>query len=783
MCVRFPLFCMSSVIVSLLFIAISTAQTALVEQRLLLEAGWNAIYLEVDPEVSDCNALFSSLPVESVWFWGNHATDTIQPSTEELITNQPSPLWWVYFPPNRPEHVLTTLHAIKGGRAYLIKAKSNVDWIVRGRPRLPRIAWTENSYNLVGFHVGDVQSPASGSPSFEAFFSGSAHINVNDVDNPIYELNNGQWQAVNAADPVMQGKAYWVFSTGAHLRSGPVEFTAELADRLQFSGDQTTNVITLANLVPRQIPVTLSLDTLKHDHPEYPSLRVSTAGGNEEAHGYVYSLAPAQEGVETSQLTITLELRVSELEQPVSDILTISSPSEGLHFQIPIYAEPSAVTGLWVGIVEVKEVSQPDTDLGAVLKPFRFRMILHVSEDQQVALLNEVVESGRPPAWMSEEYSNETLSQSMPRGALYTKWQGGLNESLQARRISTAAFSFDSPPAPIAGPFGSNEHDLEWNINIEPTESRHPYAHQYHPDHKLKSISAAKTNAVDEGLTVPRCHPISNTAITYTSWTDPNNENKQPQDRSRPKHRLQQLEFELPLNNTDPRAFKTVRIPVKNLVTGTTRSSANTDCDDCNTIDVFDLENYGLEGEIITEWFGGMPRWKDTNGDMYDFFIFWFGGEEPLTVKPILASGAQYSVLIPQPDSDSSYQPIDIYDWEQATKTSGTKRLKGVAISVTDFADTDGNSLPQDSDILGLRIDCPGMNPACVCAVKPPMGILRELTLQFVRPEPGNDLGWGDTWTSGTYIETITGLVKNPLMVQGSFALKHISRIGTLSSQ
>ncbi len=38
-------------------------------QTIPLRPGWNAVFLEVQPEPRECEALFSGLPIESAWGW------------------------------------------------------------------------------------------------------------------------------------------------------------------------------------------------------------------------------------------------------------------------------------------------------------------------------------------------------------------------------------------------------------------------------------------------------------------------------------------------------------------------------------------------------------------------------------------------------------------------------------------------------------------------------------------------------------------------------------------
>jgi hypothetical protein len=61
--------------------------------------------------------------------------------------------------------------------------------------------------------------------------------------------------------------------------------------------------------------------------------------------------------------------------------------------------------------------------------------------------------------------------------------------------------------------------------------------------------------------------------------------------------------------------------------------------------------------------------------------------------------------------------------------------------------------------------------------------VTRYISLQFSANDPDNlkMAGWGDNQIGGTYKETITGLHKNPLYIQGTFRLHQASSVGVLN--
>jgi len=138
-------------------------------QVLELKQGWNAVYLEVQPEPRRCEEVFKAVPLESVWMW-NPSTSTAQFLTlPELDALKPASPWLTYWPEGRDEHELSNLFHMLGGRAYLVKASARCTVSLSGMPVIPHVDWVQESYNLVGFHVGLPDRSGSLSPELAAF--------------------------------------------------------------------------------------------------------------------------------------------------------------------------------------------------------------------------------------------------------------------------------------------------------------------------------------------------------------------------------------------------------------------------------------------------------------------------------------------------------------------------------------------------------------------------------------------------------------------------------------
>src|SRR5690349_15410101 len=116
----------------LMCLAVSAgAQT--VSQTFQLRNGWNSIWVEVEPTNAGIAAIFTNLPVSSVWTYvPAGAVEFIQDQSEDLF-NQPG--WLPYFPASRPEAFLTKLYTVNALRAYLIKLTNGPRTLtITGRP-------------------------------------------------------------------------------------------------------------------------------------------------------------------------------------------------------------------------------------------------------------------------------------------------------------------------------------------------------------------------------------------------------------------------------------------------------------------------------------------------------------------------------------------------------------------------------------------------------------------------------------------------------------------------
>lgn len=216
-------------------------------QEISLNAGWNAVFLEVEPIDPEPQRVFGSLPIDKV------ATLFQGPTTNQFVTDPGVDLfqsrgWGVWYAPKQPEAFLKSLDSIEGNRAYLVHAKSACVWRATGSVRFQHVDWQPDAFNLVGFSVR-----ANGGPTFAEFFSGSkAH-----TGQLIYRLVDGRWKQVlqPSAESMRSGEAFWIKCKGPSDYQGPLRVECGSAQGLQLR--QGVSEVIVRNESPHPITPTL----------------------------------------------------------------------------------------------------------------------------------------------------------------------------------------------------------------------------------------------------------------------------------------------------------------------------------------------------------------------------------------------------------------------------------------------------------------------------------------------------------------------------------------------
>src|SRR5687767_4407556 len=89
------------ILAGLLLLASSPVWAQWRTQTINLRPGWNAVFLEVQPEPRESDAVLAGLPVEAVWRW-NRRFNPVQFIQDPDTLVPASPDWLVYLPANHP---------------------------------------------------------------------------------------------------------------------------------------------------------------------------------------------------------------------------------------------------------------------------------------------------------------------------------------------------------------------------------------------------------------------------------------------------------------------------------------------------------------------------------------------------------------------------------------------------------------------------------------------------------------------------------------------------------
>ena len=449
-----------------------------VTQDISLDAGWNAVWLDVDPTDRSPAAVFAGLPVEQVWCY----FPTERPV--EFINDPTSPEFnregWNVFIPTGEESVLSDLHAIQPCRPYLIKATSAATWTVTGSPAFKPFNWKPQSFNLVGFPL----NPTSGGGTVGAFFLSDPSLR----EGKKFRLTSaGRWVEMAPFDTVNSGEAYWIFADTASDFNGQIGVDLGGGRSLDFNLEGTRVNFTLRN--PTSWPLTV---TLSNPNALPLSWReVNTLGSIDwlPLSSLTLPAIPAE-----GSLLIHLGLNRTDLAADFDSHIVVSGA--GSQIEIPITAAVPSIpvasggfAGLWVGDVVLDQVAEVNADpntLKDTPAEFRHRLILHVDGTGQTSLLKQVIQ-----VWKDGERAPDGSVASPGSFVLLTDdsliplFKGAelRDGAAFGHRISSPAYDFPEQELPLTGTFGVADQTLTGTIFIDKFSPTHPYRHRYHPDH------------------------------------------------------------------------------------------------------------------------------------------------------------------------------------------------------------------------------------------------------------------------------------------------------------
>ncbi|MCB1559605.1 MAG: hypothetical protein KDI75_00645 [Xanthomonadales bacterium] len=488
--------------------ASAAVRAADAKQTITLHPGWNAVYVELEPNQADIEDVFAGIPVASVWRWIPTGAGP-QFITDPAESLQNINGWFAWFPEPRPEAFLSNLFKISGKTAYLIKLEGSAtrQLTITGKPRLKPVAWQPNAFTLTGLPVSRTTPP-----SFAEYFSASsAH-----QGQPVYTLqSNGQWTLINApgSTSVEAGRAYWIYSKGNSNYQGRMRVVLDQGETLEFSAALTQVRVVLRNLsnLPGSFQLqrvgagNLPLSYLVQD-PEtgedgWPALQQALTV-NVEAGGEAFvTLAVRRRDFSDDRMEQILAI-TDELGDEVQlfaggNRIQPSTAPRALASMLGSAKQTMALAsyaGLWVGDISINAVSEAQsagTTPTPVGRPFAQRFLFHVDASGKVRLLKDVIQMWEDGVEVPSA-EDPTLDEVSVPGryvlltdkALLSLYTGAVNRggASVGVRYSTVAYDFDGDQLELGGGFGPGGQ-LSGNIVVESDLPTNPFLHKYHPDH------------------------------------------------------------------------------------------------------------------------------------------------------------------------------------------------------------------------------------------------------------------------------------------------------------
>ena len=527
----------------------NVAHSQWITQTITLRPGWNAVYLEVQPEPNDCDTIFDGIQVESIWDYSKEvATVQFVDNPTDLLPKQPD--WLVWFPQNSPNRVARNLFVLIAGRSYMIKYAGTEDfqWQVRGIPRPESFPWVPDSFNLRGFPVSE-----SAPPSFEAFFSAStAHAGQS-----IYRLNNATaaWELIDspATDTMKRGESYWIFSRGPSEYEGPIVIDFDFGDGVDFADTLSEYELRLKNISADEKE--LSIRVLNSEAPPTSAETPLLAGGvpldyfnidfqDLDNFGFISLPDPLVCPVTAAgNKLLTFQVRRQDMtlfsvpdgkDALYQSILQISDGSGFVRY-LPVTAEGFTTTspvsnarslvkngiaqtgnlmvrkGLWVGTVVVDAVSEPEnqgdsttpTPVGA---EYQFRVIIHQDANGNFKFLQQVYLLFKEGTLKEDPPNSGIMVVDQPGefvlvtdDSLIDKFGGSTirDTDTVGRRISTVNFGFDTPIA-MSSATASGAFSVSCTIPMDYRHRLNPFVHKFHPDHN--NLDERYETALEEGV-------------------------------------------------------------------------------------------------------------------------------------------------------------------------------------------------------------------------------------------------------------------------------------------
>jgi len=473
-----------------------------------LKAGWQAIYLRIDPgsEVNMTDSLASVPQITEIWRWTPSGLDSQIFDDPQNPVNGPE--WQIW---KRDNPAASSLHVWYPNAGYLVRvADGTPDFqlSIKGAVTTPTIRWRTDGLNLLGFPSNPVTPP-----TVEAYFAPGL-INPETqifgyVGGDLVPEQNPALLSPRFAT-VKRGVAYWVRTEKYADYDGPLRVRAAIGEGLDFGSNRTVVRVILTNrdddpmtailepvaseaapgtnTVPAAVPLTFGVNT--------NGVTVFEPFGAQR----MISLQPGETlGVSIGMDRISLAGSVGDLLQSLMKVTDAGGLTE---FYLPVRGEVVGLGGLWYGKAEITHVQNQlqffekdtdgsylidsngqhvavmtngnamvDTGLNKTAQTFPLNLILHIDASGTPRLLGHVFYGITSEDTNGVPVAGLTLSQD----ALMPK------HLKSASRVSAVHFPLRMD-LPMDGSVGVGT-TANKTLSIAHNDSNNPFIHTYHPDH------------------------------------------------------------------------------------------------------------------------------------------------------------------------------------------------------------------------------------------------------------------------------------------------------------
>jgi hypothetical protein len=342
-----------------------------------LKGGWNSIYLSGDADHADIDTLFPNLGqaagIIEIWRW-NTNPDEVQFMDSPLIPSEGTPEWSVW---KRGKPAETTFSSLTGRAAYLVRCtgtpSNTYNVAIKHSVRPPDVSWVRNGANFLGFPS---RRNGASSPTFSSYFATfPAAIAAN---TKIFKYIGGELGPGNpiqvfspSSEPLDRTQAYWFSSKVVGDFYAPVAITADTNDGLAFG--RSNSVVTVRVRNRGGSPVTLTFA---------PAASESAPAGQTSITGDVpltrrtfntatltWTETPVTADftqVAGPQSTVELQFGINRTHPDMAaaandaffaSLLRVTDSGNLMDVHLPVTARKTSLAGLWLGDVEVTNVS------------------------------------------------------------------------------------------------------------------------------------------------------------------------------------------------------------------------------------------------------------------------------------------------------------------------------------------------------------------------------------------------------------------------------------------